>query len=46
MSEAKKSTKPHYKTQEHRANLLKQNMARRKQQQKKRLAEEKKQDTI
>jgi hypothetical protein len=46
MPEAKKNKKPHYKTQEHRADLLKQNMARRKKQNEKRLIEEKKQDDI
>ena len=42
MSEEKKSKKPHFKTQEHRADLLKLNMARRKQQQQKRVFVEKK----
>ena len=46
MLEAKKNKKPYYKTQEHRADLLKQNMARRKQQRQKKVLGEKKSDTI
>lgn len=46
MLEEKKSRKPHYKTQEHRADLLKQNMARRKLQRQKRVDEQKKADTV
>lgn len=46
MVEEKKNKKPHYKTQEHRADLLKQNMARRKQQRQKKVAEQKKADTV
>ncbi len=44
MLEEKKNRKPHYKTQEHRADLLKQNMARRKQQSQKKAVEQKKAD--
>ncbi|MBP9791717.1 MAG: hypothetical protein KBC27_00705 [Rickettsiales bacterium] len=46
MLEDKKSKKPHYKTPEHRADLLKQNMARRKQQGHKKLTNEKKHSSL
>ena len=39
MSQQKKGSKPKFKTQEHRADLLKMNMARRKEQQKNRMIE-------
>ena len=42
MLQDKKNTKPYFKTQEHRADLLKLNMMRRKQQKAKRSVEEKK----